>query len=41
VNKALSPSLWSGSCVAFDAVKTQAITGTLFVAHDAKKEPIE
>jgi outer membrane usher protein len=41
VNASLSPSLWSGSCVAFDAVKIQAITGSLLAAHDAKKEPVE
>jgi outer membrane usher protein len=41
VNKALSPSLWSGSCVAFDAVKMQAVTGSLSVLHDGKMEPLE
>jgi len=41
VNKALSPSLWSGSCVAFDAVRMQAVTGSLFANADGKKIPME
>jgi outer membrane usher protein FimD/PapC len=41
VNEAISPSIWSGSCVAFNAVKTRAITGTIFVEHDTKKVPVE
>ncbi len=41
VNRALSPSLWSGSCVAFDAVRMQAVTGTLVATTDGKKTPIE
>lgn len=41
VNKALSPSLWSGSCVAFDALKMQAVTGSLFAQKDGKKMPME
>ncbi len=41
VNKALSPSLWSGSCVAFDATKVQALTGNLFALQDKKKNPVE
>ncbi len=41
VNKALSPSLWSGSCVAFDAVRMQAVTGRLFEKRDDKKTPLE
>lgn len=41
VNKALSPSLWSGSCVAFDALKMQAVTGSLFAKIDGKKIPME
>jgi outer membrane protein OmpA-like peptidoglycan-associated protein len=41
VNKALSPSLWSGSCVAFDAAKIQALTGSLFATQDKTKKPVE
>ncbi|HSQ78474.1 MAG TPA: fimbria/pilus outer membrane usher protein, partial [Nitrospirota bacterium] len=41
VSKALSPSLWSGSCVAFDAVRMQAVTGSLFVKVGDKKIPME
>ncbi|HEX9020294.1 MAG TPA: fimbria/pilus outer membrane usher protein, partial [Nitrospirota bacterium] len=41
VNKAISPSLWSGSCVAFGAVKMQAVTGKLQVLRDGEKVPIE
>ncbi len=41
VNKSLSPSLWSGSCIAFDAIKMQALTGSLFVKVDDKKIPME
>jgi outer membrane usher protein len=41
INKAISPSLWSGSCVAFNAVKTQAITGSLHVMQNSEKIPVE
>ncbi len=41
VNKTLSPSLWSGSCVAFDARKVRALTGTLYVQKADKKTPLE
>ena len=41
VNKTLSPSLWSGSCVAFDAVRMQAVTGSLFAKVGDKKIPME
>ncbi len=41
VNKSLSPSLWSGSCVAFDVARMQAVTGTLFANVDGKEIPLE
>jgi len=41
VNAVLSPSLWSGSCVAFDARKVQAVTGTLYVKKADKAVPLE
>jgi outer membrane usher protein FimD/PapC len=41
VNAVLSPSLWSGSCVAFDARKVQAVTGTLYVKKSEKAVPLE
>ena len=41
VNKTLSPSLWSGSCVSFDAQQVRALTGTLYVYKGDKKTPLE
>ncbi len=41
VNRTLSPSLWSGSCVAFDARQVRALIGTLYVQKDGKKTPLE
>ena len=41
VNKSISPSLWSGSCVYFDARQVRALTGTLVVQKEGKKEPLE
>jgi len=41
VNKSISPSLWSGSCVYFDAQQTRALTGTLVVQKEGKKTPLE
>ncbi|HUI67350.1 MAG TPA: fimbria/pilus outer membrane usher protein [Nitrospirota bacterium] len=41
VNRTLTPSLWSGSCVFFDARKVRALIGTLFVQSDDKKTPLE
>jgi len=40
VNRTLTPSLWSGSCVSFDARKVQALIGTLYAQKDDKKEPL-
>jgi len=37
----LSPSLWSGSCIFFDAQRLQAFTGTIYVMGDADMMPIE
>jgi outer membrane usher protein FimD/PapC len=41
VNRALSPSAWSGSCVSFDTVKVRALTGTLYFRSADKKTPLE
>jgi|GEM_PF-277990 len=41
VNKLISPSLWSGSCVYFDAQQVRALTGKLFVQKEDKKMPLE
>jgi len=41
VNKALSPPVWSGSCVAFDAERVRALTGTLYAQTAGKKTPLE
>ncbi len=41
VNKAISPPVWSGSCVAFDAERVRALTGTVFAQTDGKKTPLE
>jgi outer membrane usher protein len=41
VNRTLSPSLWSGSCVSFDAKKVRALIGTLYVQKGDKKEPLQ
>lgn len=41
VNKTISPSLWSGSCVYFDARQERALTGTLVTQREGKKEPLE
>ena len=41
VNKTISPSLWSGSCVSFDAQQVRALTGTLYVQKGDKKSPLE
>jgi outer membrane usher protein len=41
VNKSISPSLWSGSCVYFDAKQTRAVTGKLFTQKEGKKAPLE
>ena len=41
MNKTISPSLWSGSCVYFDARQVRALTGTLVVQKEGKKTPLE
>jgi outer membrane usher protein len=41
VNKMISPSLWSGSCVYFDAQQVRALTGSLFIEKEGKKTPLE
>jgi outer membrane usher protein len=41
VNKSISPSLWSGSCVYFDAQQIRALTGTLVTQKEGKKTPLE
>ncbi len=41
VNAVLSPSLWSGSCIAFQAAKVQAVTGSLVTRQNEKKIPLE
>ncbi len=41
VNVKISPSLWSGSCVSFEAQKVQAVTGTIFAKVADKKIPLE
>lgn len=41
VNKVISPSLWSGSCVYFDARQERALTGTLVTYREGMKVPLE
>lgn len=41
VNKVLSPSIWSGSCIAFDAVKTQAVAGRIVAVDEQGSAPVE
>jgi outer membrane usher protein len=41
VSKKLSPSLWSGSCISFDALKVQAVTGSLHTKAGDNKVPME
>ena len=41
VNVKISPSLWSGSCVSFDAQQVRALTGSLFLRRGDKKTPLE
>lgn len=41
VNKTISPSLWSGACISFDAVRIRAVTGRLVAVQDSAKTPIE
>jgi outer membrane usher protein FimD/PapC len=41
VNMKISPSLWSGSCIAFDVRKSQAVAGSLHVKEGNNKAPVE
>lgn len=41
VNQMISPPVWSGSCISFDALKVRALTGTLFLRDGDKKKPLE
>jgi outer membrane usher protein FimD/PapC len=41
VNKTLSPSVWSGSCIYFDVQQVRALTGVLFVQKEGRKVPLE
>ncbi|MFA5324189.1 MAG: fimbria/pilus outer membrane usher protein, partial [Smithella sp.] len=41
VNRMISPSLWSGACVYFDAQQVRALTGTLVTQKEGKKIPLE
>lgn len=41
VNRIISPSLWSGSCISFYAQQARALTGTLVVQKEGKKTPLE
>jgi outer membrane usher protein len=41
VNQQISPPIWSGSCVSFNALKVRAITGTLYLRKADKKTALE
>ncbi len=41
VNRTLAPSLWSGSCVFFDARQVRALIGTLYVQKGDKNTPLQ
>ena len=41
INRKISPSIWSGSCVSLDAQKIAAVSGTLFLRKDGRKTPLE
>ncbi len=41
INRILSPSLWSGSCISFDVQHVRSLTGTLVVQKEGKKTPLE
>lgn len=41
VSAKISPSQWSGSCIAFDALKARAVTGAAYIVIGAKKLPLE
>lgn len=41
VNQQISPPIWSGSCVSFDALRVRALIGTLYLRKAGKKMPLE
>jgi outer membrane usher protein len=41
INQMISPSIWSGSCISFDAVKVRAVTGNVYAKAGDKKVPLE
>lgn len=41
INKTISPSLWSGSCIYFDVQQLRALTGRLFTEKEGMKAPLE
>ncbi len=41
VNRMISPPIWSGSCVSFDTLKIQAVTGRVYAETGGKKVPLE
>lgn len=41
VNQQISPPVWSGSCVSFEAVQVRALTGKLYLKDKDKKTPLE
>jgi len=41
VNRIFSPSMWSGSCISYDAQQSRALTGTLVAQKEGKKKPLE
>ncbi len=41
VNAKIAPSLWSGSCLAFDAIKVRSLAGSVYVKKDDKKIALE
>jgi len=41
VTAKMSPSLWSGSCVAYDVRQVRALTGTFVLQTADKKQPLE
>ncbi|OQC53920.1 MAG: Fimbrial Usher protein [Deltaproteobacteria bacterium ADurb.Bin022] len=41
LNRKIFPPVWSGSCIALEAQKLSAVTGTLFMKKDGKKIQLE
>jgi len=41
VNQRISPPVWSGSCISFDAIKVRAVTGAVYAKKENKKTPLE